>query len=184
MRVQYSGVSRVLGGSALALVGLLAGCTTYHPDSYAGDGTMIVMPSGPGRYDLELRSIDLARPGRYEFQLSGLPSDSLLAVLAMDEPSERALRELDARGSRVTMTLRELNRDLVSAKSGLLLGDWGTTPESWNGQPVEFQGMNFRARRHDFYILEIEVAVDRADPSAPRVPATPRVRGGGLAGVF
>jgi hypothetical protein len=173
-------VVTTLAAAHLALS--LAGCSGYHPDQYAGDGTMIVMAPGMGtgvnRYELELTPIDLNRTASHEFQLSGLPSDNLTALLCLDEPGATSFRDLDARGVHVTMTLRELNRGYASAKAGALASEWGTTPESWNGQPIEFQGVHFRARRHDFYVLNIDVRVDRPGQPGERIMATPRVRGG------
>ena len=167
------------------LVGLIAlgmhgsGCSSYHPAEYTGDGTMYKIPQGTPRYDLELEPISLTRAGRAEFQLTDLPSENLLALLSVNDPTPEKLAELDKIGVRVSMTLVDHDASRTSAKSGYLTADWSPTPESWRAIPAEYEGIWFRASRHARFTLTLEVQVDHPSATPAVVNATPHVRGGG-----
>ena len=45
--------------------------------------------------------------------------------------------------------------------------DWGRTPESWKGRPVEFEAMWLRPARHARYALTVEVRLDRPLTALP-----------------
>lgn len=158
----------------------LSACHGYRPSSYDGDGTMTAMPKGVNRYDVEFAPIRLDLPGRQMYSLQGLPSDGLLALLSLDNPSQDSLRQIEDMQIRVVMTLQEVGHQRASVKAGRLIGDWATTLESWNGQPVDFEGVWFRPRRHDAYTLVVDVWVDNPVENAAPITATPRVRGGGF----
>lgn len=165
---------------ACTLAGLIVcGCTAYHPENYTGDGTMYAIPRGAPRYDLELEPISLTRAGRSEFQLTDLPSENLLALLSVNDPTPEKLAELDKAGVRVSMTLVDHEASRTSAKSGYLIADWSPTPESWRAIPAEYQGIWFRAARHARFTLAVEVQVDHPSATPPVINATPHVRGGG-----
>jgi hypothetical protein len=158
----------------------LSGCSSYHPADYTGDGTMYAIPNSTPRYDLELEPISLTRAGHAEFQFTNLPTDNLLALLSVNDPTPEKLTELEKSGVRVTMTLTDHDADRTSAKKGYLLDDWSPTPESWSSIPAEYEGVWFRAVRHSRFTLTIDVELDhpRATPSV--INATPHVRGGGF----
>ncbi len=166
-------------GCALALL-TLSGCTSYHPAAYSGDGTMYAIPNATPRYDLELEPIALLRAGHSEFQLTDLPSENLLALLSINDPTPEKLAELEKAGVRVGMTLVDHDAHRASSKQGYLSGDWSPTPESWSSIPAEFEGIWFRAPRHARFTLTIDVQLDHPVVSAPVINATPHVRGGGF----
>lgn len=186
-----SGGHRGLGVFAVcvAIAATLGGCAGSGAPNYRGDGELTTLPPGARaawRHELELPPIDLMAPGVREYSLVGLPRENLVAVLTLDQPGEGALRAIEAANTRVRMTVINLGTGDASVKEGRLLGDYGPTPESWAGEPMEFEGIWFRARRHDRFLLRVEVMTDGAGAgqSAPGVlTATPRVRGGTGLGV-
>lgn len=162
------------------LVGItVAGCSSYHPAEYSGDGTMYAIPKGAPRYDLELEPISLMRSGRAEFQLTNLPSENLLALLSVNDPTAEKLAQIDKAGVHVSMTLIDHASNRTSAKSGYLMAEWGFTPESWRSIPAEYEGIWFRSTRHARFTLTVEVRVDHPSATPPVINATTHVRGGG-----
>ena len=69
------------------LIGMAASGCAYHPAEYTGDGTMYAVQKGTPRYDLELEPISLTRAGRVDFQLTDLPSENLLALVSINDPT-------------------------------------------------------------------------------------------------
>ena len=168
------------GCVGLAVAGGLGACSGYHPNDYSGDGTMYAVPKATPRYDVELGRISLAGPSRMEFRLDELPSDHLLALICLDEPTPEKQAWVDASDTRVTMTLIDGETGRVSAKSGLLVGEWSKSAESWNGEMAEFEGIWFKSSRHSRYTLVVEVTIDRPKLNAPTLSGTVHVRGGGF----
>jgi hypothetical protein len=169
----------------LSALGVLAGCSSFPSPEYQGDGELTTMPpnaKAPWRHELELAPINLREPGSSTFNLANLPSDNMVVVLCIDQPGEAAARALEAANTRVRVTLTDLNTGDTSVKEGRLLGDFGETPESWAGEPMEFESLWFRAFRHNRFSLSIDVMVDQAI-AGPVLTATPRVRAGPGLGV-
>ncbi len=164
----------------VAVVVGLTGCTGYHPNDYAGDGTMTAAPKAAPRYDVELGQISLAGPSRMEFRLDELPSENLLALIVLDEPTPEKQAWVDAADTRVTMTLTDGETGRVSTKSGLLVGEWSKSVESWSGDKAEFEGIWFRSARHARFTLVVEVTIDHPQLNAPKLSGTVHVRGGGF----
>lgn len=180
-------VSFILSAAVAAIVaGLQGGCTSYSPGWYSGDGAMYATPKGKGlsaatAYDIEFPQVNLLVPGRHVFKLDNLPNEQLLTMVSLDEPSQEKLEWIDKGRIRVALTIIENESGRTSVKQGHLLEDWNVTPESWAGQPLEFEGAWFKPRRHDTFTLVVDVFVDQSleGQSAPptTVTATPHVRG-------
>lgn len=165
---------------ACTLVGMtVGGCSSYHPAEYSGDGTMYAIPKGTPRYDLELEPISLMRAGRSEFQLLDLPSENLLALLSVNDPTPEKIAEIDKAGVRVSMTLVDHGSNRTSAKTGYLTAEWSPTLEAWSSTPAEYEGIWFKASRHSRFTLTVDVQVDHPSATPPVINATTHVRGGG-----
>ena len=104
-------------------------------------------PRTSPRYDLELEPISLMRSGRAEFQLAAMPTDNLLAMLCIDDPTPQKIAALEHAGVQVTMTLVDHESARTSVKRGYLMADWSPTPESWKQAPADFEGVWFRPER-------------------------------------
>ncbi len=180
--IRRNRTAMVVGVLGLAGIGI-GGCRSYHPGWYEGDGVLTALPTGRDgamEYDLDLPPIDLLKPGRHTFTLKRLPKTQLQAKLSLDEPSPEKLDWLDRGRVRVVMTLIESETGQTSMKDGHLAGDWATTPESWDSQPIDFAGMWFRPERHHEYTLVVDVWVEQRVENPPPITATPRISGGGF----
>jgi len=141
---------------------------------------MYALPQATPRYDLELEPVSLVRSGHAEFQLSALPTDNLLAMLCVNDPTPQKMAAIEHAGVLVTMTLVDHESARTSVKRGYLAADWSPTPESWNEAPADFEGVWFRPDRHSEYTLTVDVELDHPPVTPPVVNATPHVRGGGF----
>jgi hypothetical protein len=163
--------------SLVAALALSACAGTREP--FSGDGVP-VLPTGQHRHEVHFDPIRLDQPGEYRFVFGNLPTGKLHTLLSIDRPSPDLASELDQAGVSVRMSLTGATGDQrpprLFVRSGQLEGQWTKTHESWADAPLEYVGMWFPARRHEIFILRIDVRQER--PLNREIVAVPMVRGG------
>jgi hypothetical protein len=157
--------------SRMAIVPLtslvLAGCMAGR----AGDA--VIRDNGPGfgtRYDVQLPSVDLGASGTHSFTIARLPREHM--ELELRVPLDR-LAAIQQAKPKVTLRLTDRAGGVLKDVTGTLEQDW----MHGDGEVLFYQTGFLSPTGAAPYRLEIHI--DAKTPGTS-IPATPRLRGGGL----
>lgn len=171
--------------AAIGMIGLcLAGCATKSREGVQGDGA-VVAPTGAHAFEVQFDPISISEPGEYVFRFENAPPIDMHTLLNVESPGPDIADQLDKAGVSVRMELvgTASSADLGSyhLRDGLLEGEWLRTTQSYNAEPLEYVGMWFKPRRHEFFEMRLHVRV--LHPERFRglsIAAVPSVRGGSM----